>query len=98
MLSHYTPVLPVLLLRGGRDITQDLIIKRGILGVLIFNITPVCEKRGILGVLIFNITPVRKTWDIGVNITPVQKTWDIGVNITPVRKTWDIGSTGITMV
>ena len=31
-LSHYTPVLPVLLLRGGRDISQGNFIKRGTLG------------------------------------------------------------------
>ena len=29
---HYTPVLPVLLLRGGRDISQGNFIKRGTLG------------------------------------------------------------------
>ena len=31
-LGHYTPVLPVLLLRGGRDISQGNFIKRGTLG------------------------------------------------------------------
>ena len=30
--AHYTPVLPVLLLRGGRDISQGNFIKRGTLG------------------------------------------------------------------
>ena len=44
LIPHYAPVLPVLLVRGGRDIIQDLMIKRGILGVLIFNITPVCKN------------------------------------------------------
>ena len=31
-ILHYTPVLPVLLLRGGRDISQGNFIKRGTLG------------------------------------------------------------------
>ena len=31
-LAHYTPVLPVLLLRGGQDISQGNFIKRGTLG------------------------------------------------------------------
>ena len=31
-INHYTPVLPVLLLRGGRDISQGNFIKRGTLG------------------------------------------------------------------
>ena len=30
--AHYTPVLPVLLLRGGQDISQGIFIKRGTLG------------------------------------------------------------------
>ena len=48
--AHYTPVLMILLLGGGWHIFQDLFIKHGIYGVLIFNfLPPFLRKSGILG-------------------------------------------------
>ena len=53
--AHYTPVLPVLIFRGGRDISQGNLWNMGHWEDCFSMSPPVCWKRGTLGVLIFNV-------------------------------------------
>ena len=85
---HYTPVLPVLFLSGGRHLLQDMFRNRGILGVLFSKITPVREhfviRTGvILTVLFFKIPRFVNRGILGVlfsKLTPVRKL-DHGVKV-----------------
>ena len=87
-LPHYTPVLPVLFLSGGRHLLQDMFRNRGILGVLFSKITPVREhfviRTGvILTVLFFKIPRFVNRGILGVlfsKLTPVRKL-DHGVKV-----------------
>ena len=95
--SHYTPVLPVLLLSRGRHFIQDTYANRGIMIVLFFIITPVCNttswntltNRGIMVVLFFIITHVRKPGHY--DSTAVVGYSDTGYSDKPVTVTlWPI--------
>ena len=62
---HYTPVLPVLFLLGGKHFFQD---KTAFFGMRLLNATTLLTNHGILGVLFFRMPPVWKPWNFGSTV------------------------------